>query len=407
MFRQAYASTSKIVRPRQFATYRTKTDKPNVIQKLGKEHNVRLIKFMQNLYKEQHVDLTSSRSIEETMDRIRSAKGPVQTLDTFKKFRRLNPQAKTAIENWLAGSEYVVLMKHVETLSQVPGIGHARAAELVEVGATTIEDLRKPQYYDLLTNAQQAFLDFQDDLNKVSDTQAAHRVQETVRSALKPTVEVILVGDHRRGLQQSISTQLLIIDPAHEHLPTPASTGNVASYSVNRLEATEGNMAPESIELLKRRGILAAELRCSTHKWSGLVRVSGKNIDGDWESQIQRVKGIKEHQGEFRRADLVFVPAKSRAAALIMCTGDEFMVNIIRKKADELGLKFNEFGLWRLKVMGEQEERAARKPESWELVPTETEEDFFAELGLEWIEPEKRNLGYLQSGGPKPYRRKY
>ncbi len=115
----------------------------------------------------------------------------------------------------------------------------------------------------------------------------------------------ILTIDSRRGSEKSSSTQLLVINPDHEYVPSPASTGSLAYYCVGKSEAAQGNLTQETVELLTRRGICVAEFRFTSHKWTGLVRIPGKNEDGEWESMAERLKGVKERKGEFKRADIL------------------------------------------------------------------------------------------------------
>lgn len=84
------------------------------------------------------------------------------------------------------------------------------------------------------------------------------------------------------------------------------------------------------------------------------------------------------------------------------------MISHVRKKAEELGLHFNEFGLWRLDP-SKPSTKTARKhtADQWKRLSAETEEEIFAELGLDWIDPANRNFGTLQSGAVPKNRKKY
>ena len=111
----------------------------------------------------------------------------------------------------------------------------------------------------------------------------------------------------RRGANRAQCTHLVVIDPEHTHVPTPAATGGTGYFCVSKAEAVKGNTALSTVEMLTRRGICAAELRFSTHKWGGLVRIPGKTEDGEWEIQSERLKGVSEHTGDFRRVDMRYV----------------------------------------------------------------------------------------------------
>jgi DNA polymerase/3'-5' exonuclease PolX len=151
-----------------------------------------------------------------------------------------------------------------------------------------------------------------------------------------------------------------------------------------------------------------------------------------------------------------FVPPGSKGAALIAATGNDVFVSHVRKSAQNLKLRFTEYGLWRFNPATKQEqdqeqdeeqeqdqEREQRREEEerleleleqeqeqeqeleqeqeqerrrkkykqpegqWELLPSESEEIILDELGIDWVGPEERNSGCLEEAQPKKYRKKY
>lgn len=86
------------------------------------------------------------------------------------------------------------------------------------------------------------------------------------------------------------------------------------------------------------------------------------------------------------------VPWKSRGAALLALTGDIEFNKDIRTKASNMGMHLNEFGLWRWQSNGVTK---AEEKGYWELVKADTEEDILGELGMEFIEPTKRNFSFV------------
>ena len=73
-------------------------------------------------------------------------------------------------------------------------------------------------------------------------------------------------------------------------------------------------------------------------------------------------------------------------------TGDIEFNRDIRVKAISMNMHLNEFGLWRWSngLNGKHDPETDKK--FWELVKAETEEEILNELGMEYIEPEKRNF---------------
>jgi DNA polymerase (family X) len=99
-------------------------------------------------------------------------------------------------------------------------------------------------------------------------------------------------------------------------------------------------------------------------------RILGK---GDTKSSVLLEGGYQ--------ADLRVVPAESRGAAEQYFTGSKGHNIALRDRAIGLGLKLNEYGVFRTGVAGDE----AR-------VAGETEQEVYAALGLDWIPPELREM---------------
>ena len=115
------------------------------------------------------------------------------------------------------------------------------------------------------------------------------------------------------------------------------------------------------------------------------------------------------------------IPAKSRGAALLALTGDTEFNRHVRGKALGLGLHLNEFGLWKWRTGNSENvnvllpsssvplddggELAPERRGYWELVRAETEEEILDELGMSYIEPDKRNFGFLFARNGRRVRR--
>ena len=92
-----------------------------------------------------------------------------------------------------------------------------------------------------------------------------------------------------------------------------------------------------------------------------------------------------------------------------MMTGDQEFVKYVRQRALSLGLHLDEFGLWKWHSVESAESTEEQNtpattegqdPEKtggyWELLKVSTEEDIFALLDMEYVEPHRRNFGYLK-----------
>jgi DNA polymerase beta len=93
----------------------------------------------------------------------------------------------------------------------------------------------------------------------------------------------------------------------------------------------------------------------------------------------------KTHRFCLSNLSTSLVPPKSKGAALIALTGDGIFVRHIQDKARRLGLYLNEFGLWK-----------------WEdgvckLVCSGSEEEIFQHLGMDFVDPTRRNFALLKA----------
>lgn len=90
---------------------------------------------------------------------------------------------------------------------------------------------------------------------------------------------------------------------------------------------------------------------------------------------------------------------------MIALTGDVEFNKDLRKRASDLGMHLNEFGLWRWRGDAAESADGEHEGESekgyWELVRAETEDEIMKEVGMDYIEPERRNFAFLNA---KPVR---
>jgi len=96
------------------------------------------------------------------------------------------------------------------------------------------------------------------------------------------------------------------------------------------------------------------------------------------------------------------MPSGSKGAALVGMTGDVEFVRHMRLQASKAGARLNDHGLWRRPKGWTWSEKTDTKDDAeWELVETPEEGDVFRELGLDSVEPVRRNLGYIVPGSSR------
>ena len=94
---------------------------------------------------------------------------------------------------------------------------------------------------------------------------------------------------------------------------------------------------------------------------------------------------------------------------MISLTGDVELNRHLRLKAIKQGMHLNEFGLWRWitnSPPGTEEKEAEAENEDaeggrhgrsgfWQLIRATTEEDIFEQLGIDFVEPHRRNFTFI------------
>ncbi|KAJ7160060.1 hypothetical protein C8R46DRAFT_1106854 [Mycena filopes] len=299
-------------------------------------------------------------------------------------------------------------------LEQISGIGPIKARQLVAAGCMTIEQLRTPQYMEMLSNVQRIGVTYFHHIEERVSREEAEALAQNIRELVSPKYELIIGGSYRRGAATSSDIDLILLHPDHVHVPFPAPPPNAFSgpATPKKTRARKGNgngngsrsslLQSDVVPTLEARGILAATLSGGDLKWQGIALLP--NVDpAEWGERQRRIDAIENGHGVYRRMDLNLVAQKSRGAALLALTGDTDFNRDLRIRAAKLGLHLNESGLWRWNEDPSEDEDTEEDAEAdargfWELVRAETEEAVLRELGMEYVEPTKRNYTALMKG---------
>jgi DNA polymerase beta len=90
-----------------------------------------------------------------------------------------------------------------------------------------------------------------------------------------------------------------------------------------------------------------------------------------------------------------FAACRARGAALLAHTGDADYNRLVRLQASKAGMLLNEYGLWEVSKPSSERDTVGR--EGTYLCPSETEEIILKQIGLDFVEPGKRNFANLRS----------
>jgi DNA polymerase beta len=283
-------------------------------------------------------------------------------------------------------------------LQGVPGIGLIKARKLVAAGCITVSDLGINKFTSILTKAQATRLKYLGFEEFKTDPHEAEDVLSFCRESLDSKYELSLVGDCRRGALIFTDIRLMILHPDYVHIPLPTKKvpGATAPKKQGRpstLSLKNNLLHNDVIPLLRKRGLVAETLSVNSISWQGIVRLPELS-----ESSAQRLLAIKEISGQYRLIHITIVPQKSRGAALLSLTGDSAFDKNMSDAAKRLNLHLNNHGLWSWHSNGNPPEDASQGSGSsghWRLLKSATEHDIFEELGMDFVEPEKRNFLFV------------
>jgi DNA polymerase/3'-5' exonuclease PolX len=231
-----------------------------------------------------------------------------------------------------------------KTLKDVHGIGPAKAAQLIEKGITTMDQLRAASEADskLLTAAQKLGVKhYEDSLLRIPRAEMTEH-EYTIIPGLDPQFEGTIVGSYRRGAASSGDIDVLLT------LPDTMTAKD------------QGALFLHMIELFKEIDYIVDTLSSGPTKFLGYCQLEGKPV---------------------RRLDLLMIPKSEYACAILYFTGSKEFNVAFRAYALEKGYTLNEHRL------------QATKEGVSAVPPFETEKDIFDFLGLEYIEPTMRRDG--------------
>lgn len=240
----------------------------------------------------------------------------------------------------------------VKTFSGIAGVGPSAAAGLARK-YKSLADLRQAMSKGeaKLTHIQRLGLRYYDDLNKRIPRAAAKLVGEEITAAIArkfPGTKMEIAGSYRRGLADVGDIDIICS-------PQPRLI-NGGSNSRPRTPSVVATIAAEIHSLL------------TTHtNYIATVNAGPARMTLMWRSPAQTVQ-----------VDVIVVPPTEYAAALVYFTGSKQFNVCLRGRAKRMGMRLNQMGLFR---------------HNGSVIPAATEQDIFAALGLEYIQPADRNDG--------------
>jgi len=294
--------------------------------------------------------------------------------------------------------ELETLYKHLETknkiineLVEVVGIGKSIATELIDkYGITSLEDLKVRvkaktiEVNDKIKLGIKYAGKFETKIPRKTITRIYDLIYDIARMT-NPNLIVTVCGSYRRGLPQSSDIDILISD----------------ADLLFKEDMVNSTVLKKFIHALKKAKLVTDDLTSDLvpSKYMGFCKYNKKNY----------------------RIDIRLVPLESYFTALVYFTGSYQLNTMMRSSAKKLGYKLNEYGLFKIKnykqpksgksnldidkqpKSGKSDLDIDKQPKSgksnldidstvYEQIDITSESQLFNILGMEYLEPEQRNL---------------
>jgi DNA polymerase/3'-5' exonuclease PolX len=291
---------------------------------------------------QQSNDTYRARTYEEAARRISQYPTPITSgAQARREIPRVGESLQRDIDEYLTTGQIARLqnLQHntadrsqvLRLFESIHGIGPVTANRFFDQGFRTLEDLwfAEPP---VLTPAQRLAILYKEHLKlripRYEMDLIRQRLGEIV-SAYNPNLQWVIAGSYRRGEPDSGDIDVLI-------------------------RGDPGVSLADIVDRLKAAGIIAGDLAQGRAKYMGILRLPQYNA---------------------HRIDLQFIPPQNWPYGLLYFTGSAAFNILMRQRAEQLGLRLNEYGLYNNEGVS---------------VPAQTEHDVFAALGVQYLPPEER-----------------
>lgn len=273
---------------------------------------------------------------EEDTEELRSQLGE-KTIEKIKEFVRTGKIEKAEI---VKSEDHEANAR--KTLTNIWGVGPAMATELIRQGFDSIEKLRESGEYLLNDNQKTGLKFYEELLSKMPRTEVekiASFVENVKTELFGDSLEMITCGSYRRNSTHSHDADLLFSWRA-------GVRGLPLDETLHRV-----------IEALKQRHFIVDHFNKKNHHtvFMGICRLDPKS--------------------SARRFDMKIWPRESLACALLHFTGNADFNRRLRLHARRHGFKLSDSALTKANGV---------------IVPCSTEEDVFANLGVQFVPPSER-----------------
>jgi len=313
----------------------------------------KLIMIFGALYKHEleNREQFKARVYQKTIETLYDLKGDViekSHLDAINAVRGIGKKIIDKIEEYISTGSITLYNKLAvndkdrnikDELSNIYGIGHVKAKELVEKrGIKSIDDLKLKT--ELLNSKQKIGLKYYDDLLlRIPRIETELHDKYIVNTFNSIGCNAYLMGSYRRKTKDNGDVDVL-----------------VSCNDDNSLKFKEG------IDLLIKNGYLVENLAYGQKKYMGICKLN--------------IKGKKFIN---RRIDIMFTPIEEVPFALLYFTGSANLNKVMRKRALDMGYSINEHTIIDKKTKDPIIDHVFK-----------TERDIFKFLKMDYLDPENR-----------------
>jgi DNA polymerase beta len=341
--------------------------------------NSSIIDCFQKLIHKTSNDLKSSNSMtlkfklasyRKTLELVKSLKFDITNTDQIKDIKgvgkttieKINEILETGTLKQILEINETMLTKSkdIADLQKITGIGPAKAQKLYDLNITlkrllelNFNSLTDDDTYiiDELTHHQLLGVKYYHDLEQripYAEIQETEKYLNKLLKAYDSKLHMIICGSYRRKKETSGDIDILLY---HDDVN-------------DETDAHKSNYLTEFLELLISKKFLTDHLTAITNP--------------------TKYMGFGKYKKYNRRIDIRLVPTKSIGSAMLYFTGSGEFNKSMRTYALKKGYTINEYGIYKLKADGTKGVR----------IKTESEDDIFKVIKLDYVEPEDRLPSY-------------
>lgn len=341
----AELKNKKLIKEFEKLVEQTKIDinaAPNKYEKLKHSFRLKHIKNALAVIKKFPTEIKSSDELKNVKG---IGKGLLERIDEILKTGKLSEIKITG--------EHKKILKYMEDLEQIIGIGRATAHDLVtNYDIKSVDELIKAYKAGKIQLNDQILmgLKYHNVYQQSIPRQEVDEIYNYINNAIKkidPELVIVICGSYRRLKPTSNDIDVLLIHPA------------IKTKEQLLKQSRDENYLIKVVNLLKKNKFILDDL-----------------TDKDFEMKYMGFCQLNNNP--VRRIDIRWMPYESYYTALLYFTGSGDFNQKMRSLAEKIGFLLNEYGLY--KVEGDKQT----------LVKVKSEKDIFTKLGMEYVPPEKR-----------------